>query len=242
MLGYSWYCFRNVICAELDITCDSPGVSQKHWNIWTLVSIRWKFIYECLILHHTSCSADSDANICCAPATETALICINKEGFALLRWSALQASGGCPWISGRADQMCRSWNAAGNRDSTVGPFFQNGNTQSAQPPHALAFLVCRGFISQSPEWHNYRMTRRANLGSPGPRRALGGCGGRADAALKLSSSAAGSGSISAVLTLLWGARPAGPAQGTVDCTGLGLAFPELTRFSGGWIQLVFSRI
>ncbi|XP_064890180.1 SAP30-binding protein isoform X3 [Columba livia] len=36
--------------------------------------------------------------------------------------------------------MCRSWNAAGNRDSTVGPFFQNGNTQSAQPPHALAFL------------------------------------------------------------------------------------------------------
>lgn len=86
------------------------------------------------------------------------------------------------------------------------------------------------------------MTWRANLGSPGPHRALGGCGGRADAALKLLSSAAGSGSISAVLTLLWGTRPAGPAQGTVDCAGLGLAFPELTWFSVGWIQLVFSQI
>lgn len=39
VLGYSWYCFRNFICAELDIACDSPGISQKHQNIWVLISV-----------------------------------------------------------------------------------------------------------------------------------------------------------------------------------------------------------
>lgn len=42
-------------------------------------------------------------------------------------------------------------------------------------------LVHRGFISQSPEWHNYRSefwhhAQLANLCSPGPCRALGICG------------------------------------------------------------------
>lgn len=44
MLGYSWYCFRNFICAELDIACGSPGISQMHQNIWVLVSVWWNHI------------------------------------------------------------------------------------------------------------------------------------------------------------------------------------------------------
>lgn len=39
VFGYSWYCFRNFICIELDITCGYLGVSQKHQNIWILVLI-----------------------------------------------------------------------------------------------------------------------------------------------------------------------------------------------------------
>lgn len=136
--------------------------------------------------------------------------------------------------------MCHSWKAAAKRDSDSVSVLPKWEYRICTATTHPGVLVCRGFISQSPEWHNYRMRRRANLGSPGPRRALGVCRGRADAALKPSCSAAASGSISAVFTLLWGARPAGPAQRTADCTGLGLAFPELTRFSVGWIQLVFS--
>lgn len=89
----------------------------------------------------------------------------------MLRWSALQASGGCPWISGRADQMCRSWNAAGNRDSTVGAFFQNGNRRSAQPPRALAFWFVEGLSTKAPngtitEWHGGRTSAARDPAEP----------------------------------------------------------------------------
>lgn len=59
----------------------------------------------------------------------------------------------------------------------MGAFFQNGNTGSAWITTTLSgVLVRRGFIRQSPEWHNYRSgfcyhTQLANL-----HRALGVCG------------------------------------------------------------------
>ena len=93
------------------------------------------------------------------------------------------------------------------RELTVEAFFQNGNTESESPPHSAVFCFVEGWSAKTLNGTKYRSefwhrAQLGNLSSLGPCRA--GClqRGWADATLKVLCSAAGSGSVSAVLVLL----------------------------------------
>lgn len=117
---------------------------------------------------------------------------------------ALQVSGGCPWVSGRADRLYHSWKGTAKRDLTVGAFFQNRNTGSASPPHSLAVWFVEGLSAKAlngtiTEGNSGKPRQPGTLKSPGCLRR-----GWSDAGLKLLCSVVGSGSISAVFVLLQG--------------------------------------
>lgn len=61
----------------------------------------------------------------------------------------LQASGGCPGVSGKANWLYRSWKVAAKRELAVGMFFQNENTGSASPLHSLAFWFVEGLSAKT---------------------------------------------------------------------------------------------
>ena len=71
-------------------------ISTKIFEHWSQYG---ESIFKSVLSYVTPPAQQTGANICCAPTTEVALVCITKEGLAVLRTSpnrALQAGGGCP--------------------------------------------------------------------------------------------------------------------------------------------------
>lgn len=120
VLGYSWYCFRNFICAELDIACGSLGSprSTKAFECWSQYGEAiFKLVLSCIMPPAQQTPLQT-------PANEVSLMSVTRQGLAVWRISnrALQASGGCPGVSGRAGWLDHSWKATAG-ELTVGSSF-----------------------------------------------------------------------------------------------------------------------